>query len=235
MNRGSIVHLVHAEPERTRTLLKVAGAGAVALLVWSWLGRTVAGELVFVVTDLVAIVAYSTAIVLMTGNLVRDADRWQVESALQARRLMSRGPRRNAGPARPGEPVATTFDHWYFVLRLEDEIKRARRYGKQVSVVIMKLGTPDGEPSAALTEQINFDVAQLAANHSGTMTMPSAIGPLEYAFLLPETDRNGAKARVAPLLTPLGDYWCRFGIAVYPDDGAEAETLLELARVQVEG
>src|SRR5581483_991156 len=116
--------------------------------------------------DLVAIVAYSTAIVVMTGNLVRDADRWQVESALQARRLMSRGPRRDSGPAPAGEPTATTFDHWYFVLRLEDEIKRARRYGKQVSVVIMKLGTPEGEPSAALTEQINFDVAQLAANHS---------------------------------------------------------------------
>jgi hypothetical protein len=235
MNRESILHLVQAEPERTRSLLKAAGAGAVALLVWSWLGRTVAGELIFVVTDLVAIVAYSTAIVVMTGNLVRDADRWQVESALQAKRLMSRGPRRDSGPAPAGEPTATTFDHWYFVLRLEDEIKRARRYGKQVSVVIMKLGTPEGEPSAALTEQINFDVAQLAANHSGTMTMPSAIGPLEYAFLLPETDRNGAKARVAPLLTPLGDYWCRFGIAVYPDDGAEAETLVELARVQIEG
>jgi hypothetical protein len=77
-------------------------------------------------------------------------------------------------------------------------------------------------------------MAQMAANHASTMTMPSAIGPQEYAFLLPETDRAAARARVTPLLNPLGDYWCDFGIAVYPDDSTEAESLVHIARDQVE-
>jgi hypothetical protein len=168
----------------------------------------------------------------LTGHLVRRADRWQVESALQARRLLSTGRHTNQ-IASADTPIAT-FDHWYFVLRLEDEIKRARRQGTGVSVAMMRIGLPGEAPTAAMTEQINFDVAQLAANHAQTMTMPSAIGPLEYAFLLPNTDRKEARARIAPLLAPLGDYWCEFGIAVYPDDGTEAEGLVMLARERVE-
>jgi hypothetical protein len=66
------------------------------------------------------------------------------------------------------------------------------------------------------------------------MTMPSAIGPLEYAFLLPGTGRDESRARVAPLLGPLGDYWCEFGIAVYPDDATQAQALVELARKEIE-
>ena len=232
MNRDSILSLMHTEPERAKLLLKVACGGAMALLLWTWAGQYVAGQFVFLLVNLVAILAYCTAVMYLTGHLVRGADRWQVESALQARRLLSTG--RHANDAATQEPPLATFDHWYFVLRLEDEIKRARRQGTQVSVVMMKIGVPGNAPTAAMTEQINFDVAQLAANHAQTMTMPSAIGPLEYAFLLPNTDRNEARARVAPLLAPLGDYWCEFGIAVYPDDGTEAEGLVMLARERVE-
>jgi hypothetical protein len=227
VNQESFLSLLHTEPERTRLLLKVAGGGALALLVWAAVGKAVVSDVVFLLIDLVAIAAYSTAVAILTGNLVRGADRWQVESAMQARRLLS-SPRK-AEPA-AGDPQTATFDHWYFILRLEDEIKRARRYGSPLSVVILHLGPPGEEPTPAITEKIDYDVAQLAANLAKTMTMPCAIAPLEYAFILPESDRNEARARIAPLMTPLGDYWCRFGISVYPDDATAAEELVQLAR-----
>ncbi len=229
VNRESFLSLLQTEPERTRLLLKVAGAGALTLLVWAAIGKAVVSDVVFLLIDLVAIAAYSTAVAILTGNLVRGADRWQVESAMQARRLLS-SPRRAEPVAATGEPQTASFDHWYFILRLEDEIKRARRYGNPLSVVILHIGPPGEEATPAITEKIDYDVAQLAANLAKTMTMPCAIAPLEYAFILPESDRNEARARIAPLLTPLGDYWCRFGISVYPDDATAAEELVELAR-----
>lgn len=230
MSRDSIMALAQKEPERTKLLLKVAGGGALALLLWTWAGKTFLNDVEFVLLNLVAIVGYAVAIVLFTGQLVRGADRWQVESAEQARRLLSKGRHAETVSADPG---IATFDHWYFVLRLEEEIKRARRHGTPVAVVMMKVGKPGDEPSAAMTEQISFDMAQLATSHANTMTMPSAIGPLEYAFLLPDSDRKEAKGRITPLLAPLGDYWCDFGIAVYPDDGTDAEDLVEMAREQI--
>jgi hypothetical protein len=131
-----------------------------------------------------------------------------------------------------------TFDRWYFQLRLDDEVKRARRgaggQGSQVSIVVMKVSAPGGYTSPAMMEQINFDVANMAASLAKTMTMPNAIGPLEYGFLLPDTSRAEARSRVAPLLNPLGNYWCEFGIAEYPTDGDEAEELLQIARREIE-
>jgi hypothetical protein len=234
LDRDSLISIVQMEPERTKLLLKVAAGGAVALFLWTWAGKVIAGDVVFALVDIVATLAYSAAIVVLTGNLVRGADRWQVESAMQARRLLSTGRHIADTSAQPVEPQIGTFDHWYFVLKLDDEIKRARRLGTPVSIVMMKISPAGQDATPAIAEQINFDVAQLAASHDKTMTKPSAIGPLEYAFLLPNTDRNEARARVTPLLAPLGDYWCDFGIAVYPDDGTEAEALVALARKQAE-
>ncbi|HEY7268787.1 MAG TPA: hypothetical protein VH951_03075 [Dehalococcoidia bacterium] len=234
VDRDSLVSIAQMEPERTKLLLKVAAGGAAVLFLWTWAGRALAGDIIFAFVDVVAMLAYSVAIIVLTGNLVRGADRWQVESAMQARRLLSTGRQRVEDLQRADTEGAATFDHWYFVLRLEDEIKRARRTGTPVSIVIMQISAAGEQMTPALVEQINFDVAQLAASHTKTMSMPSAIAPCEYAFLLPNTDRNEAKSRIAPLLAPLGDYWCDFGIAVYPDDGSDAEALVALAQQQSE-
>ncbi len=234
MNRESFVSLVRSQPERAKLLAEVAGAGALTLSVWSWLGGSLVSEVAFLPLTLAMLVAYAAALALLTGNLVHDADRWQVESAMQARRLMtSSGSTARPATNQPAESGPATFDHWYFTLRLEDEIKKARRNGGQVSIVLMKIEAPGGT-STAVTEQINFDVASMAASHVKTMSMPSAIAPLEYAFLLPDSDRGDARARVAPLLGTLGDYWCEFGIAVYPDDATDAEALVGIARREIE-
>ncbi len=235
--RESLFSVARAEPERAKLLLQVVAGGAVAMAAWSWAGAMLFGDLIFLPLTLLLTAVYSLAVVVLAGDLVRHADRWQVDSALQARRLMSTGA--GAVPAARGSATAAganpaSFDHWYFVLRLDDEIKRARRQGSQVSVVMMKVTAPGGETSPAVTEQISFDMATMAANHAQTMTMPSAISAQEYAFLLPGTDRDEAKARIAPLLNPLGGYWCQFGIAVYPDDGTDAEALVHIARAQVD-
>lgn len=275
MDRESLLRIWETEPDRTIGLLKVAAGGAVILAFWAMIVGDFMTPLLFFPLTLVLLGLYAGIVTLVTVDLVQHSDRWQVESVLQTRRLVSSGGRqplqepapvsaaaapsathanagRGAGASASASASASananasaisanyanspsaSFDQWYFVLRLEEEIKTARRTGSTVSIAIMSIMPPGREPTPALVEQINFDVAKMASNHSKSMAMPNAIGPLEYAFILPESDRDEARSRVAPLLNPLGDYWCEFGIACYPRDGTEAESLVTTARKEIE-
>jgi hypothetical protein len=39
---------------------------------------------------------------------------------------------------------------------------------------------------------------------------------------------------MTPLLGPLGDYWCEFAVAVYPEDATQAEALVEKAQAEID-
>jgi hypothetical protein len=233
MNRESILSLVQSEPERSKLLLEIAGGGALLLAVWSLVGDSLLSDFLYLPVTLAFAAAYAAALIVFTGNLVHGADRHQVESARTARRLMRVAPG-SAADTSPAAPLtAASFDYWYFILRLEDEIKRARRQGESLSVVIMRIDPPGGVTDGAV-DQINFDVASMAASLSQTMSMPSAIAPLEYGFILPRLGRAEARAHMTPLLGPLGDYWCEFAVAVYPDDATQAEALVEKALAEID-
>jgi len=55
-------------------------------------------------------------------------------------------------------------------------------------------------------------------------------GETEFLFCLPQTDSKGVKTFTSQLVTALGRYWCHFGVATYPEDGTDAETLFNRAR-----
>ncbi|HXH22045.1 MAG TPA: hypothetical protein VNN10_08445 [Dehalococcoidia bacterium] len=233
MNRESILSLVRSEPEGVKLLAEVAAGGAVVLAAWSLIGDSLMSDLLYAPITLALAAAYAAALIGFTGSLVHGADRWQVESARQARRLLRTAPPAPGATPGPVSRTPTSFDFWYFVLRLEDEIRLARRQGQRVSIVLMRIDPPGGATDSAI-EQINFDVASIAASYAQTMSMPSAIAPLEYAFVMPGAGREDARSRVAPLLGPLGDYWCEFAIAVYPDDATQAEALVQFAQEELD-
>ena len=218
------------EPGRSQLILKLGLAGPLLLLAWAWAGPWLLSEAAVLATTGLLVLAYGVAMTVLTAMLVHSADRWQVESAVEARRLMSRGRR---GGREEAETVS--FHHIHFLLRLQEEVRASRRSGTAASIVVMKVTSPAAEPSSAVMEQVAFDMAHLAVSHARTLTTPSAIGAAEYAFILPGADSQAAKALVSALTNALGDYWCTFGIASYPEDDADAETLLDQAREQCHG
>src|SRR5262249_18838220 len=158
------------------------------------------------------------------ARLVKAMDRWQVESAKQATRLATTR-RRVDRPT--GETVlpplpATNFQQTYFLLRLNEEVSQARRHGHLLSLIALDVTVPHQTMTPDLTEQVAFEMAHIASDHSRTISFPLSTGETEYMFCLPQTDGRGVKAFTSSLVQSLGRYWCHFGIVTYPDDGTDA-------------
>ncbi len=103
-----------------------------------------------------------------------------------------------------------------FRARADVELERARRYGRPLSAVLVQL---DQEPEAAALQ------AQLAPllRRADLATLAKA----QLSVLCPETPREEAEPLVAEWVEALG---ARAGVAVFPDDALDAETLFAGAR-----
>lgn len=140
------------------------------------------------------------------------------------------------------DPLTGLYNRRLFEEYFEKELNRARRYGQQLSLVIMDLhqlkevndryGHPQGD-----------QVLQAAANtlrkSLRTSDYAFRIGGDEFALLLPQTEPEQAatlsrrvraiyESAIQPmrLEIPLGlDY----GLAVYPQDGDQKEVLIRVA------
>lgn len=118
------------------------------------------------------------------------------------------------------------YTDWYFRLRLQDEVERARRYDIHLSVLVIKpmavhQGAEMQSASAWFGERIRRRLrrADLAALlHDGTLVVA-----------MPNTGHRGAttaKRRIAKELAETQPY---VGLACFPDDGEEPEALLKAA------
>jgi DNA-binding NtrC family response regulator len=106
--------------------------------------------------------------------------------------------------------------------RAQAEIERATQYRRTVSLLVVTLGGATVTPplSAALLSELRS--IDTAAPH----------GPAEVLMLLPETETVAARATAERLLAKVAAVapHARIGLATYPDDGADVETLLAGAR-----
>ncbi len=244
----SLLSLVSSEPGRSRFIIKLGAGGAVAITLWTWVASYYLSLLIVLPLTVVFVVLYAATLVFLTGKLVRAADRWQVESALQARRLLA-GNAHQPGKAPPSATAGVTaaavsgpsefltaasFHQWYFALRLDEEVLRCRREGAVLSVAVVGVQFPGRDPGPIEQEQMSFDIAKLATDHARTIELPTCIGPSEYAFVLADKAPAEARTVMAPLLRPLGDYACELAISSYPEDGGDAETLIGAARARLE-
>src|SRR3954465_1263444 len=74
----SLFTLAAHEPERTRLILKVAGAGCVAGSGWVLLASWLMPLLAFVPLTIVILALYAGGLVLLTGRAVHAADRSKI-------------------------------------------------------------------------------------------------------------------------------------------------------------
>jgi len=224
---GHIAALLSHDPAQTGLLAGVVLGGLVVIGLWGLYGDLFFSNMLVVAVSEVLIVCYVGSLVILAGRLVRSQDRWQVESASTLRELLSEG-RDGGADLQAGSP----FYARQLRLRLEEEIRRCREYGTSISVVVARLELPDQRPSRAGFSQASFDVAELVTSHRETMLAPTALGMFEYAFLLPNCERRAAKAMATFIGNELRRYRCSFGIAVFPDDGQDADALVRCAAEQ---
>lgn len=140
------------------------------------------------------------------------------------------------------DPLTGLYNRRLFVESLEKELTRARRYGQQLSLVILdlhrfkevndKYGHPKGDEV--------LRVAAATLNRS-LRSSDSAfrIGGDEFALILPQTDATqaiGLSRRVASVfiesLRPLQitvSVNMDHGVATYPHDGEQSEMLVRIA------
>jgi GGDEF domain-containing protein len=251
-DKDGIVSILRREPEQSALLLKVGLAGPLLIVAWNLLGSLFLSPLIIMPFSLLLILSYAGVFGYLVARLVRSADRWEVDSAMQARRLLNgnrrgdyQSPEPEAGlplaamaalaspDGRPPKPQASQadFHRLYFMLRLEEEVHEARRQGRGMTVLALDVSVPHQEElTAAARDKLALDLATIASGQSAVIGHSLSIGATEFVFSLPHCDENEAKAFVKKLLTGLGNYWCHFGISVYPREGTTAELLFDSAR-----
>jgi hypothetical protein len=269
-SKESILSVLRREPERSDLIIKFGLGMPVAIVVWDWAGGLILPFYAVLPITLGLVLAYAITLAYLVARVIHGADRYEAESTVQARRMLSNTRHlhpaarlaaspstveadaeagddddrpepepavRAATPARaaaapPAPPPAPSsdFQRIYFLLRLQDQVKQARRDGHDLCVIVLDLTVPGQDLTPALAEKISFDLAHMAANQTKTISHSVSVSPTEFVFCLPGTDYNEAKSFVSKLVQALGDYWCHFGIARYPRDGTDAEALVEVAR-----
>jgi GGDEF domain-containing protein len=126
------------------------------------------------------------------------------------------------------------LNHWFFELRLAEELARASRYKLPLALLTVKIiPSAGGNTSPIEWEMLAARVAHQAARTVRTADIPAAIGELEYAVCLVHCDRIGAEAAARRLMEELQGYHFEIGLAVYPQDHGAAKDLIEIARHRV--
>ena len=236
------------DPQRTATLLKLGGTGALIIGAWVLGGGFVLSSVIVALVAVALVLAYGAIVASIVGGITRHEASHQVAS----RRLAPSSTRRQEheeppvrlvaddyddedepAPKRPSARIveeSNSFHVTYFMSRLNEEVKNARRHGHQMSVVVLDVTTPGAEVTPEQSEAISQEVARIAALHPQTISLQLALGPSEFMFSMPRSDAKATKEFVSQVIGALGRYWCHFGTASFPREGTNAEGLVDAAR-----
>jgi GGDEF domain-containing protein len=220
------------EPEQTNFLIKLVLGGSLVVAVFSVLAGVLAGVIMILPLALVLSLVYGSAVALTTARLIFDGvGRRHMESALHSRAAAHAG---EAAPAVAAVAEQASYNHAYFMLRLQEEVANARRDGHEMTLLAIDATLPGIEMNAEATEKLAKELAQITSNHYKTISHTLSLSETEYVLSLPKTSAAEARSFVSNLVQSLGNYWCHFGTACYPADGTSADGLVRYAREAVE-
>jgi len=137
------------------------------------------------------------------------------------------------------------YNHRYFIKQLRKEVKRAKRYTHQLSVLIIDIDHfkhyNDTNGHLQGNEAIK-QVTRLMENATRTMDILSRYGGEEFAVILPETSKQRAlktairvcqSVETAKVIgeekQPLKKLTISIGVATYPEDATRGSALIECA------
>lgn len=137
------------------------------------------------------------------------------------------------------------YNHRHFVERLEEEIKRAERYGKRLSLIMSDIdhfkeyNDLNGHPAG---DEVLSGVASCLKEGIRGQDLLARYGGEEFSIILPETGKDKAhllaerirelvRGKVFPFESdqPGGDLTMSFGVATYPEDAVTSGDLVKKA------
>src|SRR5437763_16717053 len=137
--------------------------------------------------------------------------------------------------------VTGLYNRRFFSLRLEEEISRFRRFNHPVSVVLLDLDgfkSVNDEFGHAVGDETLREIAQILMKHSRGINVVSRYGGDEFAILLVETSKAGARLYADRIRQVVATFpfshgksiTASFGVASLPDDeAANSEDLFRAA------
>ena len=142
------------------------------------------------------------------------------------------------------DDVTGLYNRRFFSVRLEEEISRYRRFNHPVSLVLMDLDgfkAVNDDMGHVVGDGTLRDIGQILMKHSRGINVVSRYGGDEFAVLLVETSKAGARIYADRIRQIIATYpfshgkpiTASFGIASLPDD--EATTSEDLIRAADEG
>jgi diguanylate cyclase (GGDEF)-like protein len=132
-------------------------------------------------------------------------------------------------------------NHGHLRCTLDAELQRARRYGRELGLVVLDVDRFKAINDAhghAVGDEVLMGLARLLRARSRVHDLPARQGGDEFAVLLPETGAFGAaacaekvrKAVAEAALVPAGlKLTISAGVASFPADGDDAESLMTTA------
>src|SRR6058998_1327424 len=139
------------------------------------------------------------------------------------------------------DDVTGLYNRRFFSLRLEEEISRFRRFSHPVSVVLLDLDgfkSVNDEFGHAVGDETLREIAQILVKQSRGINVVSRYGGDEFAILLVETSKAGARLYADRIRQVIGSFpfshgkhiTASLGVASVPDDeAATAEDLFRAA------
>lgn len=114
------------------------------------------------------------------------------------------------------------FAHWYLVLRCEEECKRAVRYERPLTLLLVE---PASETGAW---DVNDAIVNWLRRQLRAADLPGYLGNARYVVLMPETTPAHAKRMCKRLLRDVAG--SEVALSCFPQDGSTYEELYEAAR-----
>jgi GGDEF domain-containing protein len=115
------------------------------------------------------------------------------------------------------------YAYWYFVLRLEEEVARARRYGQPFGILLVEASR------ARLSRADEGGLVETLRSSFRVTDMVCHMGNLRFLVLLSNTDADGVRIVHERLGERLAAGGTELGRAVFPDDGVDLAALVRSA------
>ena len=137
------------------------------------------------------------------------------------------------------DEVTGLYNRRFFTMRLNEELARYRRFNHPASVVLLDLDgfkAVNDDLGHAVGDETLRDIAQILQKHSRGINVVSRYGGDEFAILLVETSKAGARLYAERIRQVIGSFpfshgkpiTASFGVASVPDD--ESATVEDLFR-----
>jgi diguanylate cyclase (GGDEF)-like protein len=139
------------------------------------------------------------------------------------------------------DEVTSLYNRRFFTMRLDEELARYRRFNHPASVVLLDLDgfkAVNDDLGHAVGDETLRDIAQILMKHSRGINVVSRYGGDEFAILLVETSKAGARLYADRIRQVIGAFpfshgkqvTASLGVASVPDDeAATAEDLFRAA------